>query len=405
MTHPSSATPAFATLSRRLLARRFAALEPFVRVALLVLALIAAGFSFWQARLPVHGEVLLHGVAAAARLVAAVLLVLALAAGSLAAGTATWLTRRLPGPAWLALPLTPRAVGRHLLGEARMSALPVAVPAIGVLAAGVGLLPSTWVALLAVAFLVAWLECTRLGAAIAWRLAARRSGVPKRWPLFVRVLAARPTVDASRTRAGARWRTVAAWRAIAAKDRLLTRRSPELFSRCAAAVVFTLLALLSWFAPQPPAGRAALSFGAYLGAMGALGLWAAALVGREPPPLWRPLPVRMLDAWRARATTLLLVGLALPFAGSAFAAGMSVPARAGVALLWWPAGVMVSLLALHHALTLYPEARTAERVTTSWLTVSITTSLMIPLLGWIVLLGGFIHATRRLARGFTSDTR
>ncbi len=97
------------------------------------------------------------------------------------------------------------------------------------------------------------------------------SGVAAARPLFVRVLAARPTVDASRTRAGARWRTVAAWRAIAAKDRALSMRHVLLRSRLAWALeVFTLLALLSWFAPQPPAGRAALSFGAYLVAMGSL---------------------------------------------------------------------------------------------------------------------------------------
>jgi hypothetical protein len=402
---PDPTEAAFQRLARRLLVRRLMALEPTVRFALAAIAAIGAGLVFWQARLPLHGVVLADGAPAGARLLAGVLAALAAAAALSCGATAGWLARRRPGPEWLALPASPARIGRHLLFEARLPSA-LALPAgLAAVAAGAGLLPGPWLGLLLAAFVLAWLEGTRLGAAIAWRVAARRSGVPGGQPLFVRVLAAGPPRTIELARTPPRWRRAPRWHAVAAKDRLLLMRSPALRTRLTIAFALVVLAGAAWTLPQPALVRAALSFAAYLAAMGTLGLLAGALVGGDPPAFWRPLPLRLADGWRARALGLAIAALALPVANAALAAGLSAPARAGVALFWWPAGVLVSGLALHHALTLYPESRVASSVTTSWYSVAAVASLMIPLLGWIVLLAGFIHATRRLARGFRSDTR
>lgn len=390
-------------MQRRLLARRLDQLEPFVRGALLVVALIGAGLLFWQSRIPIHFLRVSRGPVAAASALAGALGALALLSGASTWGRAAAIARRPPGPAWLTLPVEPSRLGRHLLFEARLPAWVALPSALAVLAAGAGLVPWTWLALLAVAFVVAWLETTRLGAAIAWRQAAARG--PARRPLFVRVLAAGRVTAASAARRAPLWRRGPVADTIARKDRSSSARRAGLRSRLAIASAFAALALLAWAVPQPPPVRAALSFAAYLLALATLGLWSAALVGLDPPTLWRPLPLRTSDAWKARVRPLALAAIALPVASAAFAAGLSAPARAGVAIAWWPSGFMVAALALHHALTLYPDSRTAERVTTTWLTLAMVASLMLPLSGWIVLLAGFLHSTRRLARGATSDTR
>ena len=172
----------FRDLERRLTRRRWAQLDLRLRVELVALALIVSGFLFWQARAPLDGLAHRGGPPAVVLAVAVVQVILAALAGVLAATRhARALRVGPPGPEWLALPVAPERLARHLAWDARQAGWAIGVPAAGVLAAAVGLIPAAWE--LALVAGSAWLlsVSSRLGAAVgqAWALgtAERRPGI------------------------------------------------------------------------------------------------------------------------------------------------------------------------------------------------------------------------------------
>src|SRR5207244_3786714 len=62
------------------------------------------------------------------------------------------------------------------------------------------------------------------------------------------------------------------------------------------------------------------------------------------------------------------------------------------------AGIAITTLAVNYGLTLFPRALAAQRLYMLSLGLAIAGSLMIPLMGWVVLLTGVIHSARRLPR-------
>ena len=81
-----------------------------------------------------------------------------------------------PGPEWLALPLPPERVARHLDGEAQWPAVAAFIPAIAAIAAGAGLVPAAALPVLAIAFTSAWWLATTAAVAIASRVGVPRAG-------------------------------------------------------------------------------------------------------------------------------------------------------------------------------------------------------------------------------------
>ena len=402
---PPSTGTAFRGLGRHLLARRLASIEPAVRAMLAVTMLLIAAFVYWQMRVPLAGAVHAGGVMAAFPRLALVLASLVTLAAGLTYGAAGRFTAQPPGPEWLALPVPSARVERHALAEARRPAWFVFPVALAALLAGAGLVPPAWLMLAAATFVVAWLEGTRLAHAIAWRRApTARSGAAGR-SLATRVLAgARLRAPRSRRRP-ADWRARGPVAAIGALDRARTFTESAPHRAALAGAGFALAGLAAWALPRPPIERAALAFAGQMLTAAALGAWAASLVTGDPASLWRPLPLAPRRVWGARVRPLVIAMLVLPIAHAACAAPLGAPARAGIVLSWPIPALLVATLGLHHALSLYPDARAASRVTTTWLGVSVAASLMIPLLGWIVLFAGAVHAARRVARGFHSETR
>ena len=121
-TPPTLAT-AFRELERALTRRRWAALGRVVQVELAAIAALIAAFCAWQVRIPLDGMARNAGPGAAARVVALQLATLVvLAAVAVAVRTAGLLgpgARSGPGAAWLALPIPPRVLERHLRWDAR----------------------------------------------------------------------------------------------------------------------------------------------------------------------------------------------------------------------------------------------------------------------------------------------
>src|SRR5262249_60396959 len=81
-----------------------------------------------------------------------------------------------PGREWLALPLEPRWVARHLARESRLPAATVLVPAAAAWVAGLGLLPLPRLLALALGFALAVELAARAACALALTSAAHAAG-------------------------------------------------------------------------------------------------------------------------------------------------------------------------------------------------------------------------------------
>ncbi len=400
-THPDQSA-AFATLERRLAARRWSALDVRSRVVFAALAALLSGFFYWQARVPLDGWVRAHGAVGGAQWLTVAMAAWALVAGALAAWRQDALAARVPGSEWLALPVDPARVMRHLLGESRLPALAVIPPALATLAAGGGLLPAWWLGLLAAGFALAWIECTRLAAAAARAAAARRAR-HLALPPAVRLLASARLVSTTKRRRAPRGRAEGGWRALQRLDLLLTRTPGPSQARMVTALALVGVSLAAWFAAAEPLQRRALAFAAFLPAATSLGAWAITRACGDPAAAVRPLPLSLADAWRARFVTIAAVLGAAIVANALLAAGLPFAARAGIVLTWVACGLAVATLGLHYGLTLHPRAVAAENLYFAWLGVTLMASWMIPLLGWIVLAAGLVHSGVRLRRWWTSE--
>src|SRR5262245_24775556 len=109
---------AFDALARRLSAARARDLGVRLWVVLGVLALAIAAFTYWQVRVPLDGALRSGGVLGAGTRLAVVLSAFVLAGATIAMVRQVALMEDPPGPEWLALPVAPALVERHLAREA-----------------------------------------------------------------------------------------------------------------------------------------------------------------------------------------------------------------------------------------------------------------------------------------------
>jgi hypothetical protein len=165
---------AFPGLERALMRRRLRSLDPRLRGEVALLVLMIAGFLFWQVRVPLDGLVRAQGVRAGVTAIAAGWLVLAaLGAALVGIEHARKLRAGPAGPEWLALPLEPRALERHLAWDSRSLTAWLAVPALAILVAAQGLLPAWWLVAFAIVFVGLLVAAGHVGAALGYRAALR----------------------------------------------------------------------------------------------------------------------------------------------------------------------------------------------------------------------------------------
>ena len=402
--HAPDLAAAFARLERSLLRRRWAAIEPVLRFEIAALAAFLCASLFWRMRMRLGSIAFARDPWAAAVDVALALAGLALAGGALCgARHALRLAPGAPAPAWLALPIPPAEVHRHLARTARPLALWAVAPAVAILAAAAGIVPG--LALLAIAggFAIALALAARLGCAAAFALALLRSERHPGCDATTRVLAvaARP-VRAART-AAARWRGDGAFAAFLRKDALLARRPGAARARLASPLVFGALSVLVWMAPIAPGAASAVALALTLVAAAGVAGWIVALAAGDPFPVVRGLPIGVGVVWGTRVAWAALAAVTLA-AGQALGAGLS-PAPpeaapvAGTAIV----ALAIGVLGANYAITLFPRADHAERILGIALAISITASLMIYFLGWAILLAALLHSARRLPRWARSE--
>jgi len=403
-TPPTLAT-AFRELERALTRRRWAALGRVVQVELAAIAALIAAFCAWQVRIPLDGMARNAGPGAAARVVALQLAALAvLAAVAVAVRTAGLLgpgARSGPGAAWLALPIPPRVLERHLRWDARRIAGWALVPALGVAAAAIGLVPASRLVPLEGTFVLALVAAAHGGAALGFALARRLlppappgSRAARLHPVE-RALALMPSDTSSRL-SPARWRRRPAWWALALKDLLLSRRPTAVQGRARNALIVMVLSALAWRLPAAPGVARSAAYLLALAAGVTLAEWLAELGGADPFAFLRSLPVGLRSWWLARAVAAALgAALLVVLHALAFPA---LPAGLERAFLAWAAGATfaLGLLGAQLGLSLAPRADHAQRVLGVTLGVVAAASLMMPLLGWVVLLAALIHSATRL---------
>ncbi len=395
---------AFRALAARLAARRAASLGVRLWIVSAVLVLCVAAFTYWRVRVPLDGVVHHLGTATGAGMLALILAACVLAGGVLAAARQVTLAAAPPGPEWLALPLPPAHVERHLAREACLPALAVFVPAGAAWLAGFGLVGAGWLALLALAFPVTWWLLARGACWIALRAASPAAGPAKKLPAAWRAMVSARRATRVRGMAPARFRSESRWRALARLDRMVSRRAGSPRARLGLSLIFLGLSVAAWFLrSREPLETRAQAFAVFMLACTGLGAWAAWRAAADPPAAVRPLPLALADAWRARAVPMLLaIGVVL-----ALQAVVAVPLpglmRVGLVVTWLLPALLVTLIGLHIGLSLPGEPAPAENLYYGWLAVGIVSSLAIPLLGWGVLIGGFVYATRRIGHWYRPE--
>lgn len=394
---------AFRDLRRALARRRWQHAGARTRAVVLAIAAIVGAFAYWQVRVPLDGLRRARGEASATLALAGLLAVFALAAAALAAERFAALQRRRPGPEWLALPATPALAAAHLAAEVRLPALAVLPPAAAAMLAGAGLLPPAWLAALAAAFALAWALATRGATALLVRTSRPARPAERALPAAAAWLCSEPRRRADPRVAPAVWRRGSPASALRRLDALASIRATPARSRLAVAGLCALAGTLVWFDGAEPLLRRAQAFACLLPASVALGAWALHRACAEPADLHRPLPLSLRDAWGARAFPVLGALLALAAANALVAAGLPAAARAALVPAWTIVGFAIAVLGLHYGLTLAPRADAAEAVYVAWLGTALTASVMLPLLGWVVVLGGLVHSALRLRRWWTPE--
>ena len=403
----SRATPdpdrAFRALSRRLFARRARELGLRLWFVLAVLALSIAAFTYWQVRVPLDGTLRHGGVPAAVSRLALVLGAFTLAGATIAVARQVSLLADPPGPEWLSLPVSPAAVERHLANEASAPARAVAVPAAAAWLAGWGLLPVSWLVLLAAGFVLVLESALQLSCAMALRASAGAVGPASRLPAAWRALvSARRPPSAARI-ATARFRSESRARALARLDRAVSFRAGPPRARLGFAAAFLVLSVSAWFLGSDLSQARAQAFAAFAIACAELGAWAAWRAAGDPASALRPLPLSLAHAWSARAWPLLAVVGVVLLLHALLPPGVAAAARVGLASSWALPALLLVLLGLHVGLSLPGRPGTAESLYYGWLGAGLVGSLAIPLFGWAVVISGLAQATRRLSRWRTPE--
>jgi len=387
---------AFRELERRLMRRRISQLDPWLRVELIALALLIGAFLFWQVRVPLDGLHHHAGPVAVVRALGAAWLALALiGAVAVAVRHRRSLRVAVAGPIWLALPVTPEDLGRHLAWESRGHVLWVALPGLGALIAAIGLAPAGGLALLGAALAGLLALAARAGTAVGERLATHGVGRAGVHPLFVRL--GETGVAAGRRRVGrGRWERGPAWRALWRKDFAIAWRRPGVRTSLLVALSLWALSLSAWSLAGEPALRHFAAFALTLVGAAAFAEALVVLSGSDPFATLRTLPLGVGSLWIARfAWAVLAVGVLS--VGHGLAARELTPQALRLFLVWTGGATLgIAALGVNYGVTLFPRADAAQRLLGLSLGLAVAASVMIPLSGWIVLLSAILHSARRL---------
>ena len=393
-----SEAAAFRHLRRLLTRRRFSQLDLRLKLELGLLAVLLAGFVFWQVRGAFASIAAQGGNGVLAAFLGTWLALSVLAALLVGLRHGHRLRTGPPGPAWLALPARERILGPHLAWDSALVASWVAVPAIGIGCAAWGYVAPLLLLGLAAPLGLFLAGACRAGAWFAERWVVLSAGGGRS---LADALARAGSRAATRRRPPARWRSAPAWIGLAAKDARLTMRVGAVRRHLLTALLFWLLSALAWRLPSPPHMADLHYVAAFVLALlgsAAMGEWLVALSGADPFQTLRTLPVGVGSVWSGRMA-LAGLGIAGLLVVHAFAGSSLAPHALRLFLVWvGMASAAIATLAVNYGVTLFPRADIARRLLGLSLGLAVAASVMIPLLGWLVLLSAVLHSARRLSR-------
>jgi hypothetical protein len=395
----------FRRLERAWFRRLAARLEPMLWIELGAIAALASAFLFWQGRIRLASWGHDHGAGfAGARIVGFLALLVILGAAQAGARHAVRLRQADGAPAWLALPVSTRELSAHLSRMSQIQAAWLLIPALAVLAAGIRVVPWYRLLMFGAGFVIALLLATRLACELALRRVA--AAVPGgRADSLVRVLSVASRRRARHSIAPARWKRMPPWQSLWFNDARLAFRVPAIRRRTVAAILAVLISILAWRVPFAPNAAHLIAFATALFASALVAEWLIAVIGGDPADVLRSLPIGLGAAWGARvgwaaaASALLLLGHAL--------AAHSLPPNVRNFFLLWIglSSLAITVLGVNYAISLYPRSEQAQRLLAMTLGLAMAGSLMIPLMGWIVLLTAVLHSLRRVARWRGAEVR
>jgi len=401
----ASSLPAhFRALERARLRRLAARVEPILWVEMLAIAGLAAAFGFWQIHLQLASLAVAHGADAAVRRLGLLLLALVVI-GAGQVGTRHFVRLRSgKGPPWLSLPIPERLLARHLASASRIQGWWLIAPAASCLVAAAGVVPWPLLPLLALAFVIALDLAGRGACAAALAVAATRAG-RRELPAVTRVLAGEGRPRVVPRRRAVRWDRSHGRQALARNDLRLARREPAARRRMATAIAAIVFSLVAWHIPIETRGRMLLAFAGCLIASSTVAEWVITTIGADPADVVRALPLGVGAAWGTRmrwgflATAVLVVGHLI------VATGIGPGARLFFVLCIGLASLAITTLGVNYGISLYPRTAEAQRVFALSLGLAMAGSLMMPLMGWIVLVTALIHSARRVARWSRAEVR
>jgi hypothetical protein len=153
-----------------------------------------------------------------------------------------------------------------------------------------------------------------------------------------------------------------------------------------------------WWLPELGHGAHPIAFALGLLAAGTFGEWILELSGHDPFAVLRSLPVGWPSLWLSRMAWVAVFVASL-IVLQAIAARPLMPSARSFFLTWLLlACLAIVALAVHYAQTLFPRVEMGQRLYALGLGLAVVGSLLIPLLGWIVLLTAVIHSALRLGR-------
>lgn len=397
---------AFRALEHAWVRRAIARVEPVLWLEIGAIALLAGGFLFWRVHIGLASLAHDRGIAAAAGQLALLLGALVLG-GAAQAGARHSVRLRASdeSPPWLALPIPESALAAHLAAMSRIQARWIAAAAAAILVAAAGVLPATWIALLAVGFLATHELAGHAACALALRFVAATSARRVGLAPIVRVLADAARGGAVRRLPAARWRSMPAGVALWRNDLRLALRVRATRRRAFIAALAIAASFAAWRAPMDPRAAHLLAFALAMFAAATVAEWLIAAIGADPADVLRTLPLGLGAAWGARVAWAALAAIVL-VVGHALAARAVEPAALRFFLVCVGfASLVIATLGVNYGVSLYPRAEQAQRVLALSLGLAIAASLMVPLMGWIVLLTALLHSLRRVARWSRAEVR
>jgi hypothetical protein len=396
---------AFRRLERAWVRRLAARLEPVLWIELGAIAALASAFLFWQARVRLASWGHDHGGAfAAAQIVKFLALLLIAGAAQVGARHMVRLRQREGAPAWLGFPVSSPQLAAHLRRMSQIQAAWLLIPALAILVAGFRVVPWYALAGLGAGFVLALGAATRLACAIALRASAIQEGGTGPDPV-TRVLA---VTGRRRNRDGisaARWARMAPWLVLWRNDARLALRVRATRRRTIAGFAAVALSILAWRLPFAENTAHLIAFATALFAAAIAAEWLIAVIGADPADVLRSLPIGLGTAWGARIAWAAAISATLVI-GHTLAAHSLPPHIRNFFLLWIGiASLAITVLGVNYGTSLYPRSDQAQRLLTMSLGLAMAASLMIPLMGWIVLLTAVLHSLRRVSRWRGAEVR